>query len=115
MKRKAILLGLVIVLLLSQVNILSARAAFAFMNGNSYLELDECLRIGYVGGLIDMTCESYQDNLPGIYKDLFKTIEYMQLGQIVKIFDKYLEDHPEKLHYSAADIFTQAIFDMLYM
>ena len=114
MKRKAILLGLVIVLLLSQVNILSARAAFAFMNGNSYLELDECLRAGYVGGLIDMTCESYQDYLPEIYKDLFKKIEYMQLGQIRKIFDKYLEDHPERLHFSAASLFLEAILEVVY-
>jgi len=114
MKKKAILLGLVVVLLLSQVNILSASAAFTYCNGNGYLELDECLRVGYVGGLIDMTCESYQKNFPEIYKDLVKKIEYMQLGQIQKIFDKYLEDHPERLHFSVASLFLEAILEVVY-
>jgi hypothetical protein len=101
MKRKVILLGLVTVLLLSQGLCLNARD----ISGNEYLKWPEIARLYYVRGLFDMLSLVLSQDYPEIYKKLKEKTQGMAFGQIVKIFDKHLEEQPEILHHDASSIF----------
>jgi len=54
---------------------------------------------------------SYLD--PENYLDFKGKIELMIAGQIQAIFDKYLEEHPEKWHFAAAVIFDAAMISVV--
>jgi len=114
MKRKVILLGLVIVLLLSQGLCLNAQeqGVLTCMNGNNYLEMTEEIRNIYVG-LVDMFWYITCYDQPEFYKNIEAKMKDMSLIQIRKIFDKYLEGHPEYLHQAAASSFNYAISELI--
>ena len=85
----------------------------AFINGNKYLELSEIYRIDYILGLVDMWWYLHNFHYSEIYQIIKEEMEDMTGEQVKKIFEKYLEEHPEKLHYSAAYLFEEAIFGAL--
>jgi len=84
-----------------------------FANGNKYLNLTEIEKMGYLKGLMDMLLQrtSYCD--PELYSDINDKTKDMTLGQIRAIFDKYLEEHPEKWHQGAAGLFWNAIMGLI--
>jgi len=84
-----------------------------WLDGNDYLEIPEEIRIIYVGGLVDMFYFITYYELPETYKIYKAKMEGMKVGQIQKIFEKYLEEHPENLHYSTADSFYNAISELI--
>jgi len=118
MKKKVIILVLLIMLLFGQVGYLNAQeentGLLGFNTGNKYLELPEHDRLIYVIGLIDMFWYMYSFAFPNIYEDIRARMKDMTGEQIKKIFDKYLEEHPEKLHFSAAQLFNLAMIDVVY-
>ena len=115
MKRKIIILVLVIMLLLSQGLYLNAQEnVLCFVSGNNYLEiLTEHDRLMYVAGLIDMLWYILSNSWPEAFKLHEARMENMSMEQIMKIFDKYLEAHPEELNYSAADGFYSAMVEFV--
>jgi hypothetical protein len=115
MKRKAIILGLVIILLLSHIFSLNAQEQeeyLTWLDGNDYLEMPKELRIIYIGGLLDMFYFLNYLEFPEIYKNIYAKMKDMSLKQMTKILDKYLEEYPENLHYSTADSFYNAISEL---
>ncbi|GAF97638.1 unnamed protein product, partial [marine sediment metagenome] len=42
-----------------------------------------------------------------------RKVKSISIDQIKAIFDKYLEEHPEAWHFSAAHSFAQAIWEAL--
>lgn len=118
MKKKVIILVLLIMLLFSQVGYLNAQeeektGILGFNSGNKYLEGSERERFSYVIGLIDMFWYSMDFAFPEIYEQLRARMEGMTGGQIQKIFEKYLEEHPERLHVGAAELFHMAMVEIL--
>lgn len=117
MKRKVILLILVMVLLLSQgvgLNAQEQGTVICWITGNDYLKMSEEIRTFYVAGLCDMFNFFLSKNYPEAYKIIEAKIkEGITLGQMQKIFGKYLAEHPENLHYTAASIFFWAIIDFV--
>lgn len=98
------MIGLLLALLLSQVGYLNAQEQelLGFIFGNKYLTLSEDAKIYYVGGLIDMWYFMHYENIPAFYQDILAKMEGMTGLQIREIFEKFLEDHPESLHFTAA-------------
>jgi hypothetical protein len=116
MKIKSIILVLVVVLLFSQGLCLNAQEQeeyLTWLDGNDYLEIPEEIRIIYVGGLVDMFWYITCYDQPEFYKNIEAKMKDMSLIQIRKIFDKYLEGHPEYLHQAAASSFNYAISELI--
>lgn len=113
MKRKIIILVLVIMIVLVSVNILSTQeqGVLGYISGNKYLELLENDKMVYVCGLTDMWWQMHYDNFPEFYQVIKEKMKDMTGAQIKKIFEKYLEEHPEKLHLGAAGLFNTAIIE----
>jgi len=101
----------VILILLSQVLCINAQyiELVQIYTGNDYLELSENERISYVTGLIDMMFYRAHSYNPIEYEDLIEVIQGMSALQIKKIFEKYLEENPEEVHNSAAELFDFVI------
>jgi len=112
MKRKVILLSLVIVLLLSHGLCLNAQTYLCFVRGIDYLETPAEQREAYVVGLADMFFLVLSLEFPEYSKKHEEKTRDMGL-QIVKIFEKYLEEHPEKLQFAAAGSFFDAMFELV--
>ena len=106
---------LIIVLLLMVVTSVSAnKILFAFVSGNEYIKYSVQSKIDYVEGLMDMTATLTQYYDPEEYLKILEVTEKMTCGQIVKIFNKYLEENPEELHYAAAVCFLNAIYEIVH-
>lgn len=119
MKKKVVILVLLIMLLFSQVGDLNAQeqeleGLLGFINGNHYLEIPEGDRSGYIVGLVDMFWFMYNFTFPEIYKDVRAKMKNMTVEQIQKIFEKFLEEHPEGLHAGASSLFHEAMIELLY-
>lgn len=112
---KLLKIFLIITILLMVTNSVSAKKEIAVFNsGNDYMQFPVELKLPFVGGLMDtaVTLTQYYD--PEEYLKISEIIEDMTLGQIVKIFDKYLEENPEELHNAAAVSFFYAIYEIVY-
>jgi len=76
---------------------------------NNYLESSEENKLFYVMGLIDMVfCQTYHYDFE-LCSDINKATDGMNAKQIKAIFDKYIEEHPEKWHFPASLIFNEAM------
>lgn len=116
MKNKMILfLVLVLLFLALPINAIKQTGEVkAFHDGNRYLELTEIQKLSYVGGLMDMLFEISQKESPEYYADLVLKTEGMKQRQLMSIYDKFLEEHPEDWHFSAAYLFDFAIREIVY-
>ncbi len=85
----------------------------AFANGNIYLNLTEIEKMGYLKGLIDMLLQRTKYCDPELYSDINDKTKDMTLGQRRAIFDKYLEEHPEKWHQGAAGLFWNVMMELI--
>jgi hypothetical protein len=119
MKKKMILfLVLVLLLLVLLTNGLQGeekeREGVGFITGNKYLNFAEGNKEYYVTGLMDMLYYSTNYYVPKTYYlDIAEVTKGMGNKQIMAIFDKYLEEHPEKWHYAAAYLFSTVIGEMV--
>jgi len=86
----------------------------AYYDGNRYLELSENEKLSYVAGLIDMLFSLSQTLAPEGYNDITLKTEGMSLGQLTSIFNKFLEEHPEDWHFSAAHLFSFIMTEVFY-
>ncbi|MBU4350029.1 hypothetical protein KJ830_06990 [bacterium] len=86
----------------------------AYYDGNRYLELSENQKLSYVAGLIDMLFSFSQTLVPEGYAEIALKTEGMSLGQLTSIFNKFLEEHPEDWHFSAAYLFSFAMAEIFY-
>jgi len=120
--KKKIILFLILLLLLSVMLIDygylqekgKEEGALAFITGNEYLEMfDSSVRMFYVYGLADMYSYFIFRYYPEIYSDFIGKIGHMTVQQITAIFDKYLKEHPEEWHFSAANIFDNVMREIL--
>jgi flagellar basal body-associated protein FliL len=102
---------LIIALLLTVVTSVSATV---FFSGNKYMKFSENEKLHYVAGLSDMTDILLKTLNPEKYQEFKEITKNVTLGQIVKIFDKFLEENPEELHHSTSSLFFAAI-DEVYL
>lgn len=86
----------------------------SYHDGNRYLELTEIQKLSYVGGLMDMLLQLSQQESPEYYANLVLQTEGMPLKQLMSIFDKFLEEHPEDWHFSAAYLFGFVMWEIVY-
>jgi len=119
--KKKIILFLVLLLLFSMLLIdygypqeEEKKVVSSFLSGNDYLDLADAYKIFYVIGLLDMWSYVAYSDLPEIYPIFRRKIKNMSMQQVEAIFDKYLEEHPEEWHFSAASIFTGAIMEIIF-
>ena len=117
MKKKTILI-LVLVLLFSILLIdysyLQEEEKIAcWTSGNKYLKMTEENKLYYVAGLIDMLFRFTFYNNKTLYSVLSEKTNEMTAGQIRAIFDKYLEEHPEKWHMTASGLFYTATMEIV--
>lgn len=81
---------------------------------NDYLESSEDEKLFYVMGLMDMLFyQKYTSNYE-LYYDICRTTDNMKVRQLKAIFDKYIEEHPEKWHFPASLIFNEVIMEIVY-
>ena len=109
---KAFRIILVIALFLTIV--IPASASIGFCNGNRYLEFSEGAKISYVAGLSDMAKALTEHYEPEKYKKLCELTEDMTIGQLIKVLDRYLEEHPEELYVLVSVTFLHAIDEILF-
>lgn len=105
---KKIILFLVLLLLFSALPINAIKKTGevkSYHDGNRYLGLTEIQKLSYVGGLMDMLFSITQQESPEYYADLVFQTEGMSQRQLMSIFNKFLEEHPEDWHFSAAYLF----------
>jgi hypothetical protein len=86
---------------------------FTFLTVNDYIKLSDVEKLLYTLGLVDMYSYLTKHLDPKYYLDFRGKIEPMNAGQIQAIFDKYIEEHPEKWHFAAAAIFDEAVISMV--
>lgn len=107
-----IVLYLVIVILIFSVGAYSARYYMVFVKSGEYLdEMSEDQRDGYIFGLYERIGLEIEEEW---YLILTKKMDPYQTR---KIFEKYLEEHPEKLHLPASFIFKESLkeaYEKLY-
>jgi hypothetical protein len=109
MKSKVIMLVLVIVLLLSQVGY----SLWNIITGNQYLEQSETQKTIYFAGLFDMWSFMIYHNFSEYYQVVDEKTKDMTVPQIRRIFEKYLENNPERLHFSSASLFNSAMDELI--
>jgi len=122
LKSKGIIIFLVLLIIFSfiSVNILSAeepegiQGVLNATSGNDYLKFQEYEKVIYVRGLMDALYAIFEAYEPEIYQKYGEKMKDMTLEQIVKIFDKYLDENPENLHWSAAVCFLYALDEIIY-
>jgi hypothetical protein len=97
--------------------LLPAQTQADFFNGTKLLELlssgetqDTIVANGYIMGSHD-TLHGAMDLLPKEYHVTFRSCipEGVNSGQFRAIVKKYLEDHPDKLHFGASTIVNAAM------
>ena len=118
MKEKIILiLVLAILFLILLTNGLQGQekenGVLTWLTGNKYLNMPEEAKPFYVGGLMDMFLFQTNRYDPELYFDIEMAVKNMKIKQTKAIFDKYLEEHPEKWHYTAAYLFRAAIMEIV--
>jgi len=93
----------------------------AFQTGNSYMKLEKIYKAYYLQGLFDGMAFMHE-GMRVLFKENFPEeaifpvvdlLKNMPISQIVSIFDKYLEEHPESWHYAASEIFFKCILELL--
>lgn len=123
MQKKVILLFFVIMLLFFNIISLNAQEKVLeyFVNGNKYVNMGFTERESYLVGLMDAfycilifygpkSIESCDILFALEYQEILEKTDAMTSDQLVKIVDKYYEEHPENLHYPVSSIFN-LIFD----
>ena len=73
-----------------------------FYNGNKYEELSENDKVIYIAGLFDMFSYFEYFEFPEKYQIFTESTDGMTMIQFRKILDKYFDENPDKLHYTAA-------------
>jgi hypothetical protein len=113
MRKKIFILFLLVILLLSEGSFLDAQEiGIAFITGNNFLnDLDENQKLIYIVGLVDMFFYYYYIEYQDIYKIVIKKMSHMSGPQIKKIYEKYLYENPEELHYIASYLFVNAMIE----
>lgn len=117
MKLKAFRIILVIALLLTIAISVSANESdtfLCFLNGNEYLKLSKSEKLFYVQGLADMAILLFYWYDIEKNRKLIDKMETSTAGQMLKIYNKYLEEHPEELHYAAAYTYFNAINEIVF-
>jgi hypothetical protein len=86
----------------------------SFVAGNEYLKYNDNYKLAYVMGLSDMfNVLTKVYGFSELYADIEKTTKDITSLQTKAIFDKYLEEHPESWHCTAASIFRLAILEIV--
>lgn len=111
---KLLKIFLVIALLLAVIVPASAEKVLGFYDGNAYLKFSESAKLTYVACLSDMANTLIQHYEPKKAKKIYELTEDMTLGQMVKILNLYLEEHPEELHNAVAVSFLNAIDEIVF-
>ena len=109
-----ILLIIFLPIMVSSLNAKEQEEVLNATNGNEYLKFQEYERVFYVRGLMDAVYAIFQAFNPEIYQKYEDKMKDMTVLQLTKILDKYLEENPEKLHYSAAVSFLYAIDEIIF-
>ena len=84
-----------------------------YTSGDDYLKRPEELKRAYVMGLIDMLFNETWVYDEEEYSDLNEVTDDMKPSQIQAIFDRFLEEHPETWHLSAASLFRAAMMEIV--
>jgi len=120
MKTKGIIIFLVLMILVSFIpaNLSEAEeqdqeGVICFFKANEYLDMPEEVKIIYVTGLIDAVFICLEAFEKERYQEYREATKGMILEQLQKIFNKYLEKHPENLHYDAATCFIWALDEIM--
>jgi hypothetical protein len=71
----------------------------------------EPYKMGHCNGYISGTFDVFSAIFNFMNKNMFCAPQNAQLGQFIKIAIKYLEAHPEKLHFNAAPLLYDAFKD----
>ena len=111
---KLLKIFLIIALLLTVIVPVSAEKVLSFVDGNEYLKFSKSTKRAYVAGLSDMTNTLIQYYEPEKAKKIYELTKDMLPGQMAKILNRYLEEHPEELHNSAAVSFLNAIDEIIF-
>ncbi|GAI91623.1 unnamed protein product [marine sediment metagenome] len=109
---KPLKIFLIIALLLAIA--IPASVALVFYDGHKYLTFSESTKLSYVAGLSDMANTLIQYYEPEKAEKIYKLKKDMLLDQMVLILNRYLEEHPEALHNSAAVSFLNAFDEIIY-
>ncbi len=120
-----LLVSLILLLLLvSYCELEQGEKVYTLYDGNSYMELGEVAKACYLGGLIDgmgymkiFLLEMSEKHSFGFPLDIVLAMlsgerfaeKDMPISQIVKVFDKYLKECPEKWHYPVSYLFVGCI------
>jgi len=117
MKKKMILfLVLVLIFLVLVANGLEGeekKQVAGYTSGDDYLKRSEEFKRAYVMGLIDMLFNETWVYDEEEYSDLNEVTDDMKPSQIQAIFDRFLEEHPETWHLSAASLFRAAMMEIV--
>ena len=115
MNKKIILI--LIILLLVSVSLINAsekeNRVICFYKGNDYLTLEESQKYFFIIGLYDMCAYYLHAEYPEMYLDFALKSDEIAPKQLVAIFDKFLEEHPEEWHNAIADLFVGAMIEFL--
>ena len=121
MKAKGIIIFLVLMLLFSFIPVNFSNAekqeqeyVVSFYNGNEYLNLEKIEKYYYIQGLLDAIYTIFSYLNPEVYQKYVEATEGMTVSQLTKILDKYLEENPEILHCAVANIFLDALNEIIY-
>ena len=122
MKAKGIVIFLVLMIIFSfiSVNILSEeeqegiQGVLSATSGNDYLKFQEYEKNIYVRGLMDALYAIFEAYEPETYQKYGEKMKDMTGDQITKIFDKYLDENPENLHWGAAVCFLYALSEIVF-
>ena len=119
--KKKIILFLILLLLLSILSIdysylqeEEKELIAGYTSGDDYLKRSEEFKRAYVMGLIDMLFNETWVYDEEEYSDLNEVTDDMKPSQIQAIFDRFLEEHPETWHLSAASLFWEAMREITY-
>ena len=121
MKAKGIIIFLVLIVLFSFIPVGFSKAEeqdqkyiASFNNGNEYLKFEEYRKYFCVEGMIDAFYTIFFHLDPERYQKYVEATEDMTVSQLTKILDKYLAENPEILHCALADIFKDALNEIVY-
>ena len=118
MKKKMILfLVLLLIFLVLVANGLEGeekKQVAGYTSGNDYLKRSEEFKRAYVMGLIDMLFNETWFYNSEDYSELNEATNDIGTRQIQAIFDRFLEEHPETWHLSAASLFREAMREITY-
>lgn len=115
MKKRISIYMLIIIIILSNISLINAKEnerVTGWLNGNEYIELPAEMKYSYVNGLFDMFSFFISNDTPEIYSLIEDKMTGISNEQIQEIYDKYLHSHPDKLHYPAANIFFNAMYEL---